>query len=116
MEINGACGLVQNKDWAIAQKSAGEGNALTFASREARASFPNLCVIGFRQIEDELVRSGCAGCGENLLVGCVWFAVSDVLSDAGAEQYGFLQNNCKLPAQIADPVLANVVAIEQHFS
>ena len=41
-------GFIQNEDWRIFQKDAGNGNPLLLSAGEARAAFPGKCIVTVR--------------------------------------------------------------------
>ena len=68
------------------------------------------------QFGNEIVRRSSLGRGDDFLVCGIAFSVSNIFSNAGVEQYGLLQNHSKLAAQVGNPILTEIDAIEQHLA
>lgn len=64
--VQGAGRLVQDQDAGVGDQGAGDGDPLALAARQVGAAFLDLGVIGLGQFEDELVRPGQGGGGDQL--------------------------------------------------
>ena len=71
-------------------------------------------MVSLGKLRDEVVGVGGTRRSLDLSVGGVGAGVGDVLGDARREQDGLLQHDGALPAQVLEPVLAQVDPVEQN--
>src|ERR1700724_1203642 len=72
-------GFVEDENGRILQKSAGNGDALTFASGETYALFADFSLISGGKFTYEIVRQSCAGGGFNFCLRNPGLTVSDIV-------------------------------------
>ena len=100
---------------AIAQKCAGQRDALALSARELRAAFSHFAFVAFGQAGNEFVTVGGLGGGHDLCIGGIRLTVGDIFRNAGGKQQRVLQDNGELPAQIGNAIFPDVTPIEQHL-
>ena len=96
--IDGAGRFIQNEDRSVLQESPRHRDALALAAGKAHATFSHQGFISLRQANDKIVGIGRLGGCYNFCFAGARSGVSNVLSDAGGEQHGLLENQRKLVA------------------
>ena len=74
--IEGGGGFVEDEDGGVADKGAGDGDALALAAGESGATFAERGVVALRQRGDEVVGVGFASGGDDFVAGGADFAGS----------------------------------------
>src|SRR5438046_3880392 len=114
--VHGTGRLVQNEHGRVLEKCARQGNALAFAAGEPHAALTHEGGVTLRQSDDEFVGVGRPGRGDDFTLVRAGPGVGDILGDAGGEQHRLLKHHGKLVAQVGEPVLAQVLSIEQNLA
>ena len=106
--------FVQQHHRRIAHQGAGDGDALTLATRQARARFADFGSVTIRQVDDEVVHAG-LGCGlDDFFVGGVGLARSDVVAHGAGKQHAFLRHVAQPVGQLRTRELGHVGAVQQY--
>src|SRR5439155_12343588 len=114
--IDGARRLVQDEHRAVFQERAGDGDALALPAGELDPALADLGLVALGEPYDELVRIGrLRGC-DHLALARTWPGIRDVLGDAGREEHRILWHHGELLAQIVQPVIADVDAVQPDLS
>src|SRR5207245_7578739 len=103
-----------NQDGSLPDGSAGDGDALTLASRERDSAFAEHGVVSQRKFEDELVSVRELGGGDDLLARGFWGRTTDVVPDARGKQQRVLKHHADLGSQRNQLVLPEIATINQH--
>ena len=114
--IDGAGRLVQDQHRAVFQERPGDGDALALAAGELDPALAHLGLIAVGEPHDEFVRVGRLGGGDHLALARTWPGIRDVLGDAGREEHRILRHHGELQAQIVQPVIADVDAVQPDLS
>jgi hypothetical protein len=85
------------------------------AAREQHPLLADLRLVALGQRADEVMGVGGPGGGHDRARAGVRVGVGDVLPDGGGEQHRVLQHDGELPAQVGEPVLPQVDAVEQDL-
>src|SRR5581483_147451 len=107
-------GFVKNKNGRILENSASNGQALAFASGEARAALANYRVIPLRHLADEIVRQGSLGRRHNDGLLDVGLAIGNVVTHSVVEQNGLLRDDPNLAAQREHGHVADILPVNQQ--
>lgn len=76
--------------------------------------FPHHGVVGFRELEDEIVRASQLGRMDDRFKGCARIREGNVLPDAPVEEHVLLQHHTDLTTQQAGIRKREVDTINQH--
>ena len=90
--VNGAGGVVQDQNFRLFQKSAGDAQALLLAAGYIGSALLDPGVISIRKTVDELIRTGLAAGFLTFLQGGVFLSPAQVIQDGAGEEDIFLQN------------------------
>ena len=112
--VERAGGLIEDEESRIFQDRAGDGDALALAAAEFDAAFAHGAVVAMRQLEDEVVRIGGRGRGDDRRQGGVGAPVTDVVEQRAAEQNAFLHHKPDLLPERFDGDAAEIIAVEQN--
>src|SRR5207244_10321064 len=93
-----------------------DGDALALAAGELDPALAHLGLIAVGEPHDEFVRVGRLGGGDHLALARTWPGIRDVLGDAGREEHRILRHHGELQAQIVQPVIADVDAVQPDLS
>ena len=115
--VDGAGRIVQHEDARVAEKGAGNGNALALAAGEHDASFADHGFVAFGKAHNEVVRLRFFGGGFDLFL-CDGFtrAKGDIFGNGAGEEEDVLFNCADLGAQAIHAPLAYIDAIDQHMA
>src|SRR5205807_8362403 len=91
--------LIEDEDRSVLQYGAGNGNALSLASRKAHAALANDRVIASLHDSDEVVSQRHAGRRFYVLSGNVRLSVSDIVAHGVVEEHGLLGDDANLRTQ-----------------
>ncbi len=106
--------LVEDQDARIGDEGAGDGDALALAARQRAAALADDGVVAFRQLEDEVVRAGELGGGDDALHRRRRIGERDVVADGAVEQHVLLQHDADLAPQPGDVDHGEIDAVDQH--
>ena len=95
-------GFVEDKDGRVADKGAGDGDALALATGEALAAFAEGRVVAVGQCADEVVRVGFAGGLDDFVAGGADFSVADIFGDGAIEEEDVLADERELRAEVGE--------------
>ena len=115
-DVDGARRLVEDQDRGVLQERSSERDPLALAAREAHSALADRGVVAVRQRDDEVVRARRFRGGHDVGLAGVRARVRDVLGDARREQHRLLEHDRELVAQIGQPVLAKIDAVEQDLT
>src|SRR5258708_3558708 len=107
-------GLVHDENGRIAEKSAGERNALWLAGGHGAAPLADDGVVSFGQRGDEGINGGVPSAGANFVQGGARFSIGDVFADGGAEKIGGLLDQGDVTAKIAEAQSSDIVAVDGY--
>src|SRR5439155_7913674 len=114
--VHGTGRFVEDEYGGILQKSARDGNALALASRKAHTPFTYERLVPLRQANDEVVRVGGPGGGDDFIFARARPGVGDILGDAGREENRLLQDDGELVAQIGQVEVAQICSIQENLA
>src|SRR5262245_34914735 len=97
--IEGARRLVEDQDARIHDERARYGDALALAAGKGGAALADNGVIALGQFQNEVVRAGKLGCGDDSLGHHRRIRQRNVVAHRAIEQNIFLQHDAYLPAQ-----------------
>src|SRR5258708_1302534 len=106
--------LVHDENGRIAEKSAGESNALSLAGGHGAAPLADDGVVSFGQRGDQRINGGVPSAGANFVQGGAWFSIGDVFADGGAEKIGGLLDQGDVTAKIAEAQSSDIVAVDGY--
>src|SRR5699024_4862369 len=92
----GAGGVVQDQNFRLVQKSAGDAQALLLAAGYIGSALLDPGVISIRKTVDELIRTGLAAGFLTSLQGGILLSPAQVIQDGAGEEDIFLQNYAHL--------------------
>src|SRR6266852_7957654 len=111
--IESARRLVEDQNSRIHDEGAGDGDPLLLPAREAAASLADDGVITFGQFQDEVVRAGERGGGDDTLHRHRRIGERNIVAHRGVEQHVFLQHDSDLPAQPGNIRYGEIDAIDR---
>ncbi len=106
--------LVENEDARIGDERARDRQPLLLAAREAAAALADDRVVALRQLEDEVVRAGELGRGEDPLDRHAGIGKRDVFPHRAVEQHVLLQDEADLTAQPGGVDHGEIDAVDEH--
>src|SRR5215831_4061546 len=112
--IEGAGRFVEDKNTRVADQRAGNGDALTLATRQRRAALADDGVVTVRQIEDEIVGAGKRRRTDNPFQRHAGIDERNILAHRAVEQDILLQNHADLTPQPGRVDHCEIDAIKQH--
>src|SRR5216684_6065594 len=111
--IESARRLVEDQNSRIHDEGAGDGDPLLLPAREAAASLADDGVITFGQLQDEVVRAGERGGGDDTLHRHRRIGERNVVPHRRVEEDVFLQHDSDLPAQPGNIRYGEIDAIDR---
>ena len=111
--------LVQHQDRRVLEERPRQRDPLPLPARQLHPPLAQMRVIAgaarvILERQDEVVRLGRAGGGEQLVLGGVGAAVQDVVAGRAVEQRGVLRDHAHVAAQAFLADAAHVMAVHQH--
>ncbi len=109
--------FIHNKDWCVFEDEACDGDTLALATGEFDPAFSYLAGVAgvavlIGQREDEIVRVGHFGGGDDLLFGSIRAAIGDVGADGAVEQGGILRDHADVAAEAVLRDFRDVLVID----
>src|SRR4029077_9728459 len=111
--VEGARRLIEDQNARVGDERAGNGDALSLATREGRAALADDRVVAFGQLEDEFVRPRKACRRDDALHRHRWVGERDILADRAVEQHVLLQDDANLAAQPGRVDHGEIHAVDQ---
>src|SRR5216684_3487319 len=111
--IKSARRLVEDQNSRIHDEGAGDGDTLPLPTRETAAPLADDGVIAFGQFQDEVVRAGERGGGDDTLHRHRRVGERNIVAHGGVEQHVFLQHDSDLPAQPGNIRYGEIDAIDR---
>ena len=106
--------LIEHQYRRVLQQSPRDRNSLTLPTREHRASLTYRCIETLRQILGKIEHMGIASRFlDRRIIGSREIE-RNVGADAVIEQHDFLTDEANLSTQICQPIVTQVMTIEQH--
>src|SRR5215213_2269394 len=93
-DVDLARGLVENQDFCVSQKCAGQGNPLALATADSLTVWTDDSMIAARKRRDECIGPGHASSGDDLCFRRVPATIANVVQDRFVEQLGLLRHEC----------------------
>ena len=112
--IDGRRGVVEEQDLGVGQQGARERHALPLTTREGQTLLADDGVIAVRELHDELVRFGGAGCSLDLGRRGVGPPERDVRGDRIGEEERVLEHDADAASQRLQRRVAHVDAVDGH--
>ena len=112
LRIDGTRGFVHDEHRTICEERTGDGDELSLAPRELESAFSQPRVVALRESGDELVSVGRLRSGDGVVSAGPAPGAGDVLGDADREQDRIPRDDRKLAAEILEPIVAEIDAIE----
>lgn len=106
--------LVENEDAGPFQQRPRNGDALTLASGEAYAVFPDLGPVSLGQAFDELVNTRLSAGLDNLLETGMGVGVTEVVVDGSGEEDRLLGHHAEDAPQFVGRHVADVAAVDEY--
>src|SRR5213082_1093356 len=116
LHVHGTGRFVEDEHGRILEKRARDGNALALASRKAHTPFTYERLVPLRQANDEVVRVGGPGGGDDFIFARSRPGVGDILGDARREENRLLQDDGELVAQIGQVEVAQICSIQENLA
>ena len=91
LDVEAGGSFVEQHDGSVFEQSTGDGDVLTFATRECGAVLADESVVALRHTADELIATSELCHSAYLLVGGVGLADTDIVGDARVEQQHVLE-------------------------
>lgn len=115
--VDSAGRVIQHQDARVAEKGAGDGNALALSTGEHDTPFADHGFVAFGKAHNEVVRLRFFGGGFDLFL-CDGFtrAKGDIFGNGAGEEEDVLFNCADLGAQAIHAPLAYIDAIDQHMA
>src|SRR5262252_4544373 len=118
LRVQGAGGLVEDKDRRVLQQHAGDGDALALATGKLYAAFTNMCRVALAALQvlkpsDELVGLRFFGGGDGRCIARPRPAVEDVVTDGAVQQGGVLCHHTDLRPEAVLGDVRDILAIDQ---
>src|SRR5216683_2625638 len=114
--VEGAGCLVENQYARVHHQGAGDRDPLALPARQARAALADDRVVGLGHFEDEFMRAGELGDGDDPLDRHRWLGQCDVVAHRAVEQHILLQHDPDLPAQPGDVGHREIDPIDEDTS
>jgi hypothetical protein len=110
--------LVEHQDRRVLQEDPRDRDALALAARELHAAFADMGVVAgaplqIDEAEDIVMRIGALGRGDDVFLGRVRLAVSDVVAHRPVQQRGVLRDDADLRAQRILRHVGDVLTVDQ---
>lgn len=93
LHVEAGGGFVEQHYWGVFEQSTGDGDALTFATRECGAVLADERVVALGHTADELVATSQLCHAAYLLIGGVGLADTDIVGNARVEQQHVLEDH-----------------------
>mmetsp|Transcript_13612 Transcript_13612/g.47282 ORF Transcript_13612/g.47282 Transcript_13612/m.47282 type:complete len:357 (-) Transcript_13612:299-1369(-) len=108
--------LVQQQDRRCAQEHTSKGNPLTLSPAQPQPSFSQFSLVAVGEGDDPIVKLRAMRSVEDLLHGCFWSAVADVVRNALLKHRRVLRHDTDGPPQVPLRDVSEVPSIDGYFS
>lgn len=106
-------GFVEDKDGGVFKDGAGDGDTLFFTAREFQATLADHGVVAVREALDEVVNTGRACGGDDVLLAGVRTAIGNVVGNRIVEEHRILRHDADRAAQGRLRDITNILTIDQ---
>ncbi|MPN35834.1 hypothetical protein SDC9_183336 [bioreactor metagenome] len=106
--------IIENKNFRLFQKCAGDAKPLLLAARNIDAALSQIRIVTVWERHDEIVRLRRFARSRDFFVGCVFVAPFHIFPDGAGKQNVFLQHHAHRIVQIVQLIGFNVGASDEY--
>ena len=110
--IDSGGGVVENEDLGLFEKRSGDTESLLLTAGYVCAAAFDICIVAVGELRNEFIGASELTYADELFVGCVRIAPTEIFLDRAGEEDVFLQNDGNLVAERFDIVVTNVNAAD----